>query len=143
MQHTAHLNTGFDFMLRYDEVQTEKKQAMLPFPTPSRHHLFISPFFFRVPIFAVPPCFCCPASRRTYRCHCQLFGPPVTLWTRAKTSSRKKTEKKKQIVIKFALNIHSLRRIIPDDLGDPDLQSTRPKPSLVHKKYENGANRLA
>lgn len=46
MQHSTHLNTGFDFMLRYDEVQTEKKkQAMLPFPTPSRHHLFISPFF--------------------------------------------------------------------------------------------------
>lgn len=102
MQHSAHLNTGFDFMLRYDEVQTEKKQAMLPFPTPSRHHLFISPFFFRVPIFAVPPCFCCPASRRTYRCHCQLFGPPVTLWTRAKTSSRKKTEKKKN---RLSLNL--------------------------------------
>lgn len=56
---------------------------------------------------------------------------------------RSKDVLKKQIAIKFALNIHSPKRVVPDDDGDPDLLPTRPKPPFVHKKYENLMTRLA
>lgn len=79
---------------------------------------------------------CCPASRRAYRCHCQLFAPSVTLWSREKMSSQK------QIAVRFFFcfflfflfiyflwTLNSHERAIPDDwvtLNSPNLDKKRP-----------------
>lgn len=70
-------------LLLNSEVLTERC-SLRPHFTPSPHHLF--PSSLRVSIFARPTCFCCPASRRACRCHCQLFGPSVKLQSRARWS---------------------------------------------------------
>lgn len=60
-----------------------------PLSFPLSPHL---PAFLFLPLQHV---LCCPASRRAYRCHCQLFAPSVTLWSREKMSSQK------QIAVRF------------------------------------------
>lgn len=95
-------------------------------------HLFLIPPHLSVFLFLpLQHVFCCPASRRAYRCHCQLFGPSVTLWSREKMSSKKKKNRLPSIFV----NINSHERMIPDDLGDPELPELKQEMTRWAKLY--------
>ncbi len=102
---------------------------MFPFPTHSLHHFFISlfsPWSYFLPVQHVFAARLADGPTDvTVGCLVRLssFGPEQDVL-------------KKQIAIKVALNIHSPKRMIPNDFGDPpDLSTTRPKLPLVHNKY--------
>lgn len=110
-----------------------EKWFLPPFSPPSSFPH--SPSSLRVSIFAGPTCFLLPSEQTGLQMSLSVVRSVCHALVQRKDVLKKKKKKKKNRLPSIFVNINSHERMIPDDLGDPELPELKQEMTRWAKLY--------
>lgn len=114
--------------------QREKGRWFLP-PFLPLHLLLIPLISLSVSIFAGPTCFLLPSEQTGLQMSLSVVWSVCHALVQRKDVLKKKEKKRKTDCHPFFVNINSHERMIPDDLGDPELPELKQEMTRWAKLY--------